>query len=86
VSVFRTSLRQVNLLCVLGSGGCAWRAQDLYWFGYNVPTSSHWWFALLTLLMIKLLIGITSRREREERLLDLLSRKEVEIRSCKVEF
>jgi hypothetical protein len=52
---------------VPSSRGCAWRAQDLYWFGQNVPT-------LLTLLMIKLvvLVGVTCSRKREERLPDLL--------------
>jgi hypothetical protein len=38
---------------VLGSGGCARWAQDLYWFGHNVPTSSHRWLALPAPLMIK---------------------------------
>jgi hypothetical protein len=33
--------------------GFKWYAQDLYWFRQNVPTSSHWWLALLTPLMIK---------------------------------
>jgi hypothetical protein len=53
--VFDTSLRQVNLLF-------AWRAQDLYWFSKNVPTSSHRWLALPAPLMIKLVVGVTSRR------------------------
>jgi hypothetical protein len=52
--VFHTSLRQVNLLF-------AWRTQDLYWFRQNVPTSSHRWLALPAPLMIKLVVGITSR-------------------------
>jgi hypothetical protein len=34
--------------------------------------------------MIKLVVGITSSRERKERLPDLLSGVEVELRSCKV--
>jgi hypothetical protein len=38
---------------VLGSRRCAWWAQDLYWFGQNVPTSSHQRLALPTPLMIK---------------------------------
>jgi hypothetical protein len=29
------------IVCVLGSRGCARRAQDLYWFGQNVPTFNH---------------------------------------------
>jgi hypothetical protein len=56
-----------------GSGGCVQRAQDLYWFWQNVPTSNHRWLALRARLMIKLIVGVTSSREREERLLDLLS-------------
>jgi hypothetical protein len=52
---------------VPGSGGCAWRAQGLYWFGQNVPTSIHRWHALPTPLMIKLIVGVTSSQEREER-------------------
>jgi hypothetical protein len=44
---------------VLGSGGRAQRAQDLYRFGQNVPTSSHRWLALPVPLMIKLLVGVT---------------------------
>jgi hypothetical protein len=26
---------------VLGSKGCVWWTHDLYWFGPNIPTSSH---------------------------------------------
>jgi hypothetical protein len=48
------------------------KEHDLYWFGQNIPTSSHWWLALPAPLMIKLVVGVTSSREREERLLDLL--------------
>jgi hypothetical protein len=44
---------------VLSSGGCARMAQDLYWFGQNVPTSSHQCLALPTPLMIKLVVGVT---------------------------
>jgi hypothetical protein len=50
------------------------RAQDLYWFRQSVPTSSHQWLALPTPLMIKLVVGVTSSGEREERHPDLLSR------------
>jgi hypothetical protein len=59
-----------------GFRGCVRRAQDLYWFGQNVSTSSHQWLALLALLIIKFVVGVTSSREREERLLDLLLRWE----------
>jgi hypothetical protein len=41
LSVFRTSLRKVNLLCAFWAPGGARRAQGLYWFGQNVPISSH---------------------------------------------
>jgi hypothetical protein len=58
---------------VLGSRGCVQRAQDLYWFGQNIPTYNHRWLVLPAPLMIKLVVGVTSSREREERLLDLLS-------------
>jgi hypothetical protein len=51
---------------VPSSRGCARRAQDLYWFRQNVPT-------LLTLLMIKLVVGVTCSRKREESLPNLLS-------------
>jgi hypothetical protein len=60
------------IICVPGFRGCAWRAQDLYWFGESVPTSSHRWLALSVPLMIKLVVGVTSSREREEMLPDLL--------------
>jgi hypothetical protein len=30
------------ILRVLGSRGCAQRAQDLYWFRQNIPTSNHY--------------------------------------------
>jgi hypothetical protein len=61
---------------VPGSKGCARarRVQDLYWIGQNVPTSSHRWLVLSAPLMIKLVVGVTSSREREKRLPDLLSR------------
>jgi hypothetical protein len=39
----------------------------------NVHTSSHRWLALLAPLMIKLIVGVTSSQEREDRLPDLLS-------------
>jgi hypothetical protein len=58
---------------VSGSGGCARRAQDLYWFTQNVSTSSHRWLVLPAPLMIKLVLWVTSSREREEILPDLLS-------------
>jgi hypothetical protein len=38
---------------ILGSGGCVWWAQGLYWFGQNVPTSIQWGLALPTPLLIK---------------------------------
>jgi hypothetical protein len=34
------------------SGSRRW-AHDLYWFGRNIPASSHRWLALLAPLMIK---------------------------------
>jgi hypothetical protein len=52
---------------ILGSGVCAWRAKDLYLCGQNVPTSIHWWLELPAPLMIKLVVGATSSRERERR-------------------
>jgi hypothetical protein len=61
------------IICVLGSEGCARRAQHLYWLGQNVSTSNHWWLALPAPLMIKLVVEVTSSREREERLSGLLS-------------
>jgi hypothetical protein len=61
------------IMCVPGSKGCVRRTQDLYWFGQNVPTSSHRWLALPAPLMIKFVVGVTSSRKREERLPDLLS-------------
>jgi hypothetical protein len=39
----------------------------------SVATSSHWWLALPAPLMIKLVVGVTSSKEREERLPDVLS-------------
>ena len=51
-------------VCVLGSR--RW-AQDLYWFGQNVPTSSPRWLALLTPLLINARIrGYKWTRERGE--------------------
>jgi hypothetical protein len=44
----------------LGSRGCARWAQDLYWFGQNVPISSHQWLALPAPLMIKTYSSVTS--------------------------
>jgi hypothetical protein len=38
---------------ILGYGGCARWAQDLYWFGQNVPTSSHQRLVIPVPLMIK---------------------------------
>jgi hypothetical protein len=61
------------IVCVLSSRGCARRAQDLYWFGQNVPTSSHRWLALPAPLIIKCVVWVTSSREREERLHDLFT-------------
>jgi hypothetical protein len=49
-----------NIVRVPGSGGCARRAQGLYWFQQNVPASSHQWLALPTPWMIKLVVGVTS--------------------------
>jgi hypothetical protein len=40
-------------LRVPGSEWCVWWAQDLYWFGQNVPTSHHRRLALPIPLMIK---------------------------------
>jgi hypothetical protein len=60
------------IVCVPGSRGCVRRAQDLYWFGQNVPTYSHRWLSLPTPLMVKLVVWVKSSREREERLPDLL--------------
>jgi hypothetical protein len=73
VSVSYLASTSKFIVRVLSSGGCARRAQDLYWFGQNVPTSSHRWLALPAPLMIKLVVGVTSSREREERLPYLLS-------------
>jgi hypothetical protein len=64
---------------------CARKAQGLYWFGQNVPTSSHQWIALPAAFMIKLIVGVTSGSEREERLPSLFIRVELELRSCWVE-
>jgi hypothetical protein len=50
---------------ISGSRGCTQRALGLYWFGQDIPTSSHWWHALPVPLMIKLIIGVTNGRERE---------------------
>jgi hypothetical protein len=44
----------------LGFRGCARRAQGLYWFGQNIPTSSHQWLALPAPLIIKLVVRVTS--------------------------
>jgi hypothetical protein len=65
--VFRTLLRQVNLLCSFRAPeGVRW-AQDLYWFGQNVPTSSHRRPALPAPLTIKAHIrGYKQAREGGE--------------------
>jgi hypothetical protein len=60
VSVSYLTLTSKFIVCVPSSGGCARRAQGLYWFGQNVPISIHWWLALLTPLMIKLVVGVPS--------------------------
>jgi hypothetical protein len=59
-SVSYLALTSKFIVRVPGSGGCARRAQDLYKFGQNVPTSSHRCLALLAPLMIKLVVGVTS--------------------------
>jgi hypothetical protein len=41
------------IVCVLGSEGWAWCAQDLYWFGHNISTSNLRRLALQAPLMIK---------------------------------
>jgi hypothetical protein len=64
---FKPSLRQVNLFMrIPWTGWCAWWAQGLYWFGQNVPTSSLWWLTLPTPYYSKLIVGVTSGRDREE--------------------
>jgi hypothetical protein len=51
---FKPMLRQVNLnVLVPWFGWCGLWAQDLYWFGQNVPTSSLWRLALPTPLLLK---------------------------------
>jgi hypothetical protein len=51
------------------------RVQGLYRFGLALPAA----------LMIKLVVGLTNGREREERLPSLYIGVEVELRSYKVE-
>jgi hypothetical protein len=85
VGVPYLALTSKFILHVLGSRGCGQRAQGLYWFGQNVPTSSHRRLEVPTPLMIKLIVGVTSGREREERLPSLFIRVEVELGSCMVE-
>jgi hypothetical protein len=46
VGVSNLALTSKFIVRVLGSGGCARWAQDFYWFGHNVPMSSHRWLAL----------------------------------------
>jgi hypothetical protein len=53
VGVSNLALASKFIVRVLGSRRCAWWAQDLYWFGQNVPTSSHRRLALRGPLMIK---------------------------------
>jgi hypothetical protein len=53
ISVSNLALTSKFIVRVPGSGGWTWWAQDLYWFGQNVPTSSYRRFALPTPLMIK---------------------------------
>jgi hypothetical protein len=63
-------------VCLLGYGWCARRAQDLYWFGQNVPTSSLCQLTLLALLLLddrsRSYKRVTSGGEREEGLQSLL--------------
>jgi hypothetical protein len=73
ISVSYITLTSKFIVHVMGSGGCAWWAQDLTLFGLNVPTSNHRWLVLLASLIIKLVVGVTSHQDREERLSDLLS-------------
>jgi hypothetical protein len=53
VGVSNLALISKFIVRVLGSGRCAWWAQDLYCFGQNVPTSSHQRLVLSGPLMIK---------------------------------
>jgi hypothetical protein len=53
VSVLNLALISKFIVRVLRYRVCARWAKDLYWFGQNVPTSSHRWLALPTSLMIK---------------------------------
>jgi hypothetical protein len=85
VGVPYLALTSKFIVHVPGSRGCAQRAQGLYWFGQNVPTSSHRRLEVPTPLMIKVIVGVTSGREREERLPSLFIRVEVELGSCMVE-
>jgi hypothetical protein len=50
-----------------GSKRCAWWVQDLYWFGQNIPNSSHRRLALPAPLMIKAhSMGYKQAREEGE--------------------
>jgi hypothetical protein len=74
-TVYVSSLAPTSkfIVRVLGTRGCARRAQDLYGFGQNVATSNHRLLALPASLMIELVVGVTSSREREDRLPNPLS-------------
>jgi hypothetical protein len=64
---FKPTLRQVNLFVyVPWTGWCARWAQGLYWFGQNIPTSSLRWLMLSTPCYSKLIVGVTSGRDKEE--------------------
>jgi hypothetical protein len=64
--VSNLALTSKFIVRVPGSGRCARWTQDLYWFGQNVPTSSHKRLTLPTPLMIKARSrGYKRARERE---------------------
>jgi hypothetical protein len=67
VGASNLALTSKFIVCVLGSRRCARWAQDLYWFGQNVPTSSHRWLALPGPLMIKARSRGYKQGERERR-------------------
>jgi hypothetical protein len=66
---------------VPGSWKCTQWAQDLYWFGQNVPTSSLWLLALSTPLLINACSrGYKQVRDGEEAPKSLVV-EEVELRT-----
>jgi hypothetical protein len=47
----------------LGPDGVQRGREDVYWFGWNVPTSSD---ELFVLLLLGSVVGVTNDRERDE--------------------